>query len=352
MFFDAAVQALRCPYCGTLETAGARESLPIREIPIDEGLARAARGMGRPVTSVQCTTCGAVVHAAEGEVTAACTFCGSAVVLYQTDPNLIRPESLVPFLFDRNSANQRFASWLKGLWFRPDSLKRLSRADKLEGVYVPFWTFDASVHSTWTADAGHYYYETEHYTETVGGKKVQRSRQVRHTRWERASGSRDDRYDDILVCASRGLGDALVRKLSPFDTQRLVPYDPSFLAGWRAEAYSIDIYAGLERGKETIVTGQRGRCSRDVPGDTQRALDVENTMTAVTFKHVLLPVWVGVFRHDNRPYQFMVNGQTGEVVGTAPWSTVKILFSVLIVPVALMVSIFVMWFLENYEFSF
>jgi hypothetical protein len=66
---------------------------------------------------------------------------------------------------------------------------------------------------------------------------------------------------------------------------------------------------------------QEGRCGRDVPGDTHRSLNVNNSFSHVTFKHVLLPIWIAAYRYNGKPYQFLVNGQTGEVVGKAPWST-------------------------------
>jgi hypothetical protein len=51
----------------------------------------------------------------------------------------------------------------------------------------------------------------------------------------------------------------------------------------------------------------------------------------VTFKHVLLPIWIAAYRYNGKPYQFLVNGQTGEVVGLAPWSFWKIFFACLAV---------------------
>jgi hypothetical protein len=70
--------------------------------------------------------------------------------------------------------------------------------------------------------------------------------------------------------------------------------------------------------------GQEKRCRGDVPGDTQRNLRVDNVFSAITFKHVLLPVWIAAYRYRNQVYRFLVNGQTGEVVGKAPWSWLKI----------------------------
>jgi hypothetical protein len=78
-----------------------------------------------------------------------------------------------------------------------------------------------------------------------------------------------------------------------------------------------------------------------VPGDTQRGLTVRNEFSHVTFKHVLLPIWIAAYRYNGKPYQFLVNGQTGEVVGKAPWSFWKIFFFCLFIAAVIGVGVFV-----------
>mgnify|MGYP001474652116 CR=1 FL=1 len=329
--YDASVQAMRCPYCGSqqaIQTAPAE----IREIPLEEGFRLARRGLDTPVVAVSCQECGATVNVAPNDRTVECAFCGSHKVLpHEADANLIRPESLLPFQVDRNVAMQNFRAWLKALWFRPNDLKNAATLEHLVGVYIPFWTFDADVHSTWTADAGYYYYEVERTTVIVNNRMQTRNRRVRHTRWVPASGQRNDHYDDELVCASKGLPPAMVAEVASFDTKRLVPYQPHFLAGWRAESYAIDLFKAWEQAQERIQLEQYNRCAGDVPGDTHRFLRVNTTVHNVTFKHVLLPIWIATYRYHGKLHRFLVNGQTGKVVGSAPYSWVKIVLFVLVV---------------------
>jgi hypothetical protein len=115
------------------------------------------------------------------------------------------------------------------------------------------------------------------------------------------------------------------------DTARLVAYRPEYLAGWRAEEYAIELEQAWERALATIDASQRARCARDVPGDTHRALSVTNRSAEETFKHVLLPVWTASYRYRDAVYRFLVNGQTGEVAGTAPYSAWNIALAVLAV---------------------
>jgi DNA-directed RNA polymerase subunit RPC12/RpoP len=354
--YDAATQGMACPYCGFKQAIQAAPPPPqpgqwgapqaaqiagqapgaIREIPIEEGMRLATRGLGVQVQTINCKECGATVNVGQGERTTECAFCGSKQVLSQaTNEQAIRPESLLPFRIPKDEANKRFGTWIGALWFRPSDLKKLAKVQEIGGVYVPFWTFDAQVTSHWSADRGYYYYETEHYTETVNGQTQHRTRQVQRTRWEPASGVRHDGFDDVLVCAGRALPQDLVDKLSTFDTKQLVPYRPEFLAGWRAEAYALDLMPAWGTGQQKIAAIQEGRCAGDIGGDTHRMLNVSNAFAGVTFKHTLLPVWIAAYRYNGKPYRFLVNGQTGEVVGVAPWSVWKITLLVLFLLAAL-----------------
>ncbi|MGZ3423113.1 MAG: zinc ribbon domain-containing protein [Polyangiales bacterium] len=329
LHWDATKRALNCPYCGHQQPMPLQPTAQIREIPIEEGFRSATRGLGVQVETITCKDCGATVNVGQGERTTKCAFCGSHQVLQvQTDANAIRPESLVAFQIDKKVANDRFASWIGDLWFRPNDLKKMAKVQEMGGVYVPFWTFDAHVHSDWTAEAGYHYYETEYYTDSEGNSQ---SRQVQRTRWESAWGRRDDDYDDTLVCASKGLPSELVDQFSTFNTKLLVPYAPHYLAGWRAEAYAVDLQNAHNIGRDKMAKQQEARCGRDVPGDTHRGLVVNNQFSRETFKHVLLPIWIAAYRYGDKPYRFLVNGQTGEVTGEAPYSFWKIFFFVLFI---------------------
>jgi hypothetical protein len=242
---------------------------------------------------------------------------------------------MVAFRVSKDDANKRFGEWIGGLWFRPNDLKKIARVQEMGGVYIPFWAFHSNVFSQWTAQRGYYYYTTETYTEVENGQRVTRTRQVQHTRWEPAAGARTDLFHDLLVCASRGLPGDLVEKFSTFDTTQLQPYRPEYLAGWRAESYAVDLLPGWGMAQQKIMQQQESRCAGDVGGDTHQALAVTNFFTGVTFKHLLLPIWVAAYRYNGKVFLFLVNGQTGEVVGKAPWSAWKLTILILFIIAAI-----------------
>lgn len=327
MAWDPKVDALACPYCAH-QRAVERGGDVILEHPI-EAAADVAVGLGVDMRAKRCGTCGAKVVFGAAATSDRCVYCGSPEVLDQEmNRNAIRPESLVPLDVDADTVRANFRKWRDGLWFRPNALKRVSTKDA-KGIYVPFWTFDCDVDSDWTAESGTYYYVTETYTTTENGKMVTKTRQVRKTRWRWASGARQDRYDDLLICAGTGISAKLITRLGDFDTRQLVPYKPEYLAGWLAEEYQIDLDRGWAAGEETVRQTQYSRCGSDVPGDTHRNLSVQNHIFDVHFKHILLPVWSATYVFRGKGYPVLVNGQTGRVTGDAPCSWVKILLFVL-----------------------
>ncbi|MFT7668045.1 MAG: DNA-directed RNA polymerase subunit RPC12/RpoP [Planctomycetota bacterium] len=329
MTWDPASDALSCEFCGHKVEVPRGEGL-IVERKLDEA-PDVERGLGLKLRVANCNSCGARVTFDEKATADICVYCGSANVLAQeANRNSIRPESLVPLDISHGEVTENFKKWVKGLWFRPNALKQTKKFQAV-GIYVPYWTFDAKVHSDWSADAGYYYYVTQTYTTMVNGKMVVRTRQVRKVRWRPAWGKRDDHFDDHLTHASSGQPADLVRELGRFDTSELVPYKPAYLAGWHAEEYSVDLEEGWVQAQKEIGRIQEERCSGDVPGDTQRNLRVQNFLSEIRWKHVLLPIWSLQYKLHGKVFTVLVHGQSGKVVGNAPYSWIKItLFSLIV----------------------
>jgi hypothetical protein len=223
-------QSLICPFCGTvspakLETiAGAQVIKEHDLVAALRGIPDSARGWEAPKTSVRCQSCQAISVFSADKVGQRCEFCGSSsLVPYEQVKDAFRPESLLPLKISESNARDLIRAWYGRQWFAPNAFKRAALTDTVRAVYLPYWTFDASAHADWTAEAGDYYY-------------VQQGKQrVRRVRWYPASGQLDHAFDDELVCASTGIRGGLLRKIEPFPTQELVPYDAGYVSGWTVE---------------------------------------------------------------------------------------------------------------------
>jgi DNA-directed RNA polymerase subunit RPC12/RpoP len=157
--WDPDADALACEHCGHTKAVPRGEGTIVERSFRDAG--EAARGLGLEVRVSRCGNCGAQVSFDEKTTSRSCVYCGSANVLEQdANRNAIRPESLVPLDVSRAAVEQNFQRWVRGLWFRPNELKKTRNVDAV-GVYVPFWTYDCHVRSDWSADSGYYYYVTQ-----------------------------------------------------------------------------------------------------------------------------------------------------------------------------------------------
>lgn len=319
--WDPGVTALKCPYCA-MEKSIAPAGGQVNERSVDAAL-RAPRnlGWGAERKVVACKRCGAHTTLDPHVAASSCAFCGTAAVVdAPAGANVVRPEGLLPFRITRDSALNSFRAWVRKLWLRPSDLKSNSRVEKMQGVYIPFWTFDAATHSWWTAEAGYYYYVDVRVQEN--GKMV--TKRERRTRWEPASGSLEKFFDDVPVPASRGVDQNLCQGIEPYPTADLTPYEPSYLSGFLAEENAIDLPEALESAKERMRDAIRSACAAEVPGDTHRNLQVQTRFSALAYKNALLPVWIAAYDYRGKPYRFIVNGVTGKCSGTAPWSWIKI----------------------------
>jgi hypothetical protein len=141
------------------------------------------------------------------------------------------------------------------------------------------------------------------------------------------------------VLASQSLPRSLRGATLAWNLKGLVPYQPEFVSGFRAEAYQVGLRDGFPVAKETIDANIHSLVRRDIGGDTQRVHQVSTRYSDVKFKHVLLPVWMSAYRFNNKTYRFLVNGQTGEVAGESPLSWQKVTWLVIGIVILLVLGL-------------
>ncbi|MBK8146999.1 MAG: hypothetical protein IPN69_17185 [Acidobacteria bacterium] len=322
MVFDAALGKLACPYCEHAQEVAAEGSVDERDFY--EFIDRAAQNlqpMAQNAMQVNCDSCGAIVNFTPPETATSCAFCGGKIVAQPkaADP-LVAPEGVLPFSVPPPQAISNFKTWIGSLWFAPSALKTMATADKLSSIYIPYWTYDASTQSSYSGERGDYYYETEYYEENG----EQKSRQVRHTRWSYASGQVGRFFDDVCIPATTSLSEEYLRRLEPWDLDQLKPYEPAYLSGHKAQTYQIALDAGFEKFKGIAYDVICADVRHDIGGDEQRIGNVTTEYGDVTFKHLLLPIYAGAYRFNEKVFQIVVNGRTGEVQGDRPYSWMKI----------------------------
>ncbi len=330
LVFEPGAHALTCRFCGALNeiTAGTEA---IEELDFASQL-RAMQGSQETEDRivVHCDACGADLPMKPNVTSQNCDFCGTPIVATGRTRKLIRPRSLLPFHITNRQARDMFQSWLRGRWFAPSDLKRAAALDgSLAGWYLPYWTYDANADTPYNGQRGDDYWTTETYTTTVNGRSQLRTRQVRRTRWTSVSGRVQDHFDDVLVPASASVPAPMLAQLGEWDLPNLTPYDDRFLSGFKAESYTVDLSDGFTGAQAVMVQGIKRTIAADIGGDHQQITSMDPHYSVVTFKHVLLPIWIAAYRYRAKSYRFIVNARSGQVVGDRPYSWIKITLAVI-----------------------
>ncbi|MEM1237138.1 MAG: primosomal protein N' (replication factor Y) - superfamily II helicase [Pseudomonadota bacterium] len=327
--FDPVTARLTCDHCSSSEEVedSARPDAMV-ELDFHAALKGNLEDTEMEETrTVSCDSCGAQYEFDPAQHAAECPFCATPVVTDTGTNRHIKPRGVLPFSVEEKAAREALQDWLGSLWFAPGGVADYARKGrKMSGIYVPYWTFDADTKSQYTGQRGTHYYETR--TVVRDGKRE--TQRVRKTRWRNVSGRVARFFDDVLVLASRSLPKKYTDRLGPWDLSDLRPYQPEYLAGFQAEAYTVELDDGFQEAKEIMNRRIERDVRFDIGGDAQRIGTLKTQVRDVTFKHLLLPVWMAAYKYRGETYRFVVNGRTGQVQGERPYSAWKIAAAVVV----------------------
>lgn len=334
MDFDPATGGLSCPYCGHVEAIVKKPEQPesAQELNYFEAENVENCNWGVEKKTVLCQACGAESVYDALEISSVCPFCGSNQVMEAADQKTMAPGGVVPFQVTDENASRLFKSWIKKRWFCPKLAKESAKAKHFKGVYLPYWTFDAKTTSEYKADYGK-------------ERRVKRGEETETVvDWYPIKGVYRENFDDELVCATTNHNQSMLNGIEPYRTADNKSYKPEYVAGFAAERYAVGVKEGWEMAKESLHNklsdNIRGIIKKEKNADRVRNLHFNTRYTDITYKYLLLPVWISSYKYKDKVYQFMVNGQTGKVSGKTPISIPKVIITVVAVIAA---AALVMW---------
>ncbi|MCM1136585.1 MAG: hypothetical protein NC400_13550 [Clostridium sp.] len=331
---------LSCPYCGHTEeiTAESGEASSAEELDFESAEKIENCDWGTEKKTVICEACGAESVYDALEISAVCPFCGSNQVMEASDKNTMAPGGVVPFQVTDKQASNLFKAWIKKKWFCPKLAKESAKAKHFKGVYLPYWTFDAQTDSDYQGEFGR---------DKV--KKGPNGDRVVETTWRPVAGHYREAFDDELVCATTNHNQSMLMGIEPYRTAENKAYKPEYVAGFAAERYAVGIKEAWEMGKESIQYKLNGNIEKEIirknQADQVRNLRISTRFSHLTYKYLLLPVWISSYKYKDKIYQFMVNGQTGKVSGKTPISVPKVIIASV---AAVLLLALIIWLSQQY----
>jgi len=338
--FDPASGNLVCPYCHHEEHIPEPElemGQEVQELDFHEAEARSSFRWGEEKKFVICDACAAELVYDALEVANVCPYCGSNHVMEIAPENTVAPNGIIPFQITKEQANENFRKWIKGQWFAPNEARKSAKAEAFTGVYLPYWTFDTKTASQYSATYGRRrtVYDKEGKPQTV-------------TDWFSCTGFYQEFIDDHLVLASKRYDTNILSKVEPFNLKEARAYQSEFLQGFVAERYSIGLDEGWQLAKEEIHDHLESQITYHIlwkhRADVVMNLKFSTAYSDITYKYLMLPLWLSTFRYGDKVYQFMVNGQTGKVGGKYPVSPIKVTIAII---VALLILLGLYFYFEN-----
>ncbi len=278
---------------------------------------------------LRCESCGGNVEFYGTLTSTHCPYCGVPIQLekaHRNEPNRIPVDGLIPFRVEKNTAQNQLAAWVRSRWFAPNSFLKDGVSGRFNGVYLAYFTYDSLTWTAWSGQRG------DVYTVSVGTGNNRRTET--RVRWSSVSGEFQRFFDNIPVLANSGMNREFIQALEPWPLHQVVPFQQQYLAGLLARTYDIELDAGFREARARmdamIAEDVRGR----IGGDRQSISSIQTQLNAVTFRHLLLPVWLMAYRFHGKTYQIFINAATGEVQGQRPYSVWKITFTSLLALIA------------------
>ncbi len=273
---------------------------------------------------IECKNCGGKTVSSTAEKTAFCAFCGSQHIVNNDEGSGIKPQGLVPYVFDEIEAKKVLEAWVKRRWLAPNDLKKTFRKKDLQTVYFPYWTFDTYAKSDYYIELGTNHRDSE-------GK-------VYKVTWKSKSGNYSKRYDDFLQVGTEGSLNTYLKKIKPFRTTggEVIDYDPSFLVSCQARKYTVEPNAAWEKTKDDIYYDlSREISSMYYHADKRRGFRQSIEYTDNSFKYIMLPVYISAYEYKNKIYNVVINGQTKKISGQSPVSVYKVMSIVVVIALIL-----------------
>ena len=307
--FDAGTQRMKCPYCDTefdVETIQkqADEGVPQEETTWQQAQKQWQEG---EVNSYVCQSCGGQLITDANTAATACPYCGNPVVLSHNVSGQLMPDCIIPFKLDKNAAVEALSKHLSGKPLLPKQFRDENHIKEIQGVYVPFWLYDATAlgnaqyHATkvrnW-ADSRFYYTETSHYRVSRAGNLA---------------------FFGVPVDGSTKMDDALMESLEPFDLSQAEPFNSAYLAGYLADRYDQAVNDCAPRADQRIRESTAQALRQTVIGySTVTTQNCTVNLRDARTRYALYPVWLLHTRYKDQDYIFGMNGQTGKFVGDLP----------------------------------
>lgn len=258
----------------------------------------------------KCSRCGGEVIVAESEISTRCIYCGSTAVAFSRIAQTKKPDYILPFVVTKEQAMEEYKKHMTKGFFVPRAFRKLD-PDCVRGIYLP-----ADLYSgTW--------------------KDIQTKRGGENTPDITMLGECEIEDQPVISCSI--IPRETAELLEPFYLSSKEEFNTSYLMGFYSNAANVEEeiteYAAEMRIRKKFNEMLWPDYGKDDLSKAEKALHAAHININLTDQpsscpqfhlekssYALLPVWFITVRYESKPHTFLINGQTGEAVGMAPFN--------------------------------
>ncbi len=321
MSFNVVKQELACEYCGYIQQTEKRLAADEAERSIDYVLPTVeAHRWAEALQRLSCQLCGAITLLPPQVRADTCPYCGSnRLVKAAEDLELIDPQVIALMKIEKEQAKQQVRKWLGKGMFIPDDLLERAGGINLHPAYFPFWSFDGALEIPWSCEVNE------------GSDD--------HPRWVPRNGTHSEFFDDMVVPGLRSMTFGELASVEPFNLKDVVEFSPDYLAGWLTLTYDHSLSDASLKARERVIRRIRSSMFMEIEvGRDKRNLRTgAGKWSGLTFKNMLLPLWIGTYLYQGKFFRVLVNGQSGRVGGAKPRDNFKLVMVLVMAAIILAV---------------
>lgn len=290
------------------------EEMPLNEIPAEEQQTQDSSDFAEHTSLYSCPNCGAQIMSEDTTAATFCYYCHSPVILSGRLSGEYRPEKVIPFSMDKESAVEEFRKWCSKKWFLPRGFFSKDQIEKLTGVYLPYWLVD------YRADASMHALGKRVRTWRSGNKEYTETQEFDLNRRAIID------FDNLPADGCSKADDKLVEAVEPYNYSELRDFSMAYLSGYLAEKYDVAKEEVYPRIKERADTAAMQYLRESMVGYTSvTPISKDVTMLSVKWHYTLLPMWLMTYKYGGKDYFFAMNGQSRKIAGKIPISIGRLL---------------------------
>lgn len=260
-----------------------------------------------------CDSCGAEIIIDKNTVATKCPFCNSNINITENLIGSAQPYGIIPFKQTKQTAIESFKKWCKKGIVSPKGFMTADRIQEITPLYIPFWVYDMKG----TGQIEFNGQKVRHYSDSKYN--------YIETKYYKCLRNINATINSLPCDASEKMDDNIMDLLEPFDFRELKPFNIEYLSGNLTEKYDYTeeelLQRACDKSNKLIVEYAKTSMSNYTSVEL-----VRNNINLREDKahYILLPIWTISYEYKGKTYRFIMNGQTGKVIGKPPVSKGKV----------------------------